>query len=109
MTYREAVEKLKGKTQRKIGNNTWLIDRGGSIAVKLHQTDVVTFYPCGSVKLDSGGWRTVTTKARINEYAEEVRVYQKKHQWYVATKLIGLPGYDWDNPIEYYDGIITKQ
>jgi hypothetical protein len=40
--------------------------RAVSYAVRLHDTDVVTFLPSGSVALDSGGWQTFTTRDRMN-------------------------------------------
>src|SRR5689334_18060408 len=39
----------------------------GDIRLWLYQTAIVTWKPDGSVVLDSGGWKTVTTKARMNE------------------------------------------
>jgi hypothetical protein len=62
---------LGDRETRKIGNNTYarrLAGPFGPIAVRLHQTDVVTAYCDGSVVLNSGGWRTVTTKDRIGRY-----------------------------------------
>lgn len=64
-----------------IANNTRLYRRGdGVIALTLHATDVVTFYRDGRIVLDSGGWRTVTTKDRIGYAAN---VYSVKGEWYV--------------------------
>src|SRR5207302_3754267 len=37
-----------------------------SIGVILHSTKIAQFWPSGKVRLDTGGWMTVTTKARIN-------------------------------------------
>ena len=85
MTYLEAVKMVKGKTsasKRKIGNNTYAeIQPDGSVTIRLHATNVVTIYPDDAVKINSGGWRTSTTKNRINKYSR-VKVYQKNHQWY---------------------------
>ena len=69
MNYQEANEKLTGrcKQRRKVGNNTYLERReNAAIALHLHSTDVVTFHLDGAIVLDSGGWRTPTTKDRIN-------------------------------------------
>jgi hypothetical protein len=99
MTYKEAVMMVKGKTsasRRKIGNNTYAtIQPDGSVAIRLHSTDVVTIYPDDAVKVNSGGWRTSTTKDRINKYSP-VKVYQKNHQWY------------FDDGSEFEDGMIFK-
>jgi hypothetical protein len=84
MTYANACDKLNGRDSRKVGNNTYL-ERINSqtVAVRLHSTHVVTFYADGSYTLNSGGWRTVTTKSRINDYAP-VRVTQRSGEWFVC-------------------------
>jgi hypothetical protein len=86
MNYAEAVSMVHGKTKqkaRKVGNNTYAeIESDNSVSVRLHGTAVVRFYPNGLVKLNSGGWRTSTTKNRINKYSP-VKVYQKKYEWYL--------------------------
>lgn len=90
--YKDAVEKLNGKDRRKLENNTYLEKRdGGNIAVKLHQTDVVTFTPKNEVILSSGGWKTVTTKDRINRYSR-AGIHQKNNQWFVYVSA------DYSNP-----------
>jgi hypothetical protein len=104
-TYQEALELVRhagtGKLmeQKKIGNNTWArLLEDESVAVRLHGTDVVTFMPDGRVKLDSGGWRTVTTKARMNEHARAVRVYSERGRWFVSPTgwldTVAVPFYD---------------
>lgn len=86
MNHTEATKMVRGKTNkdtRKVGNNTYAyIQVDGSVAIELHGTNVVVIYPDDSVMLNSGGWRTVTTKKRINQYSP-VKVYQKKHEWYL--------------------------
>ena len=87
MTYAEVLALVHGKTnrqERKIGNNTYAeIEHDRSISVNLHGTDVVRFYPNGLVKLNSGGWRTHTTKQRINKYSP-VKIFQKNFEWFLA-------------------------
>lgn len=84
MNYTELDSKLQGrnKESRKIANNTYLIRRGNSIAVKLHNTDVVTFNQNGSIVLNSGGWHTPTTKSRINQFIGN-RLSQVNGVWYI--------------------------
>ena len=82
-TYSVASERLGARDSRKVGNNTYLQRRGeGVIALRLHATDVVTWYDNGRTVLNSGGWRTVTTKARINEWAPAY-IVQRGGVWYV--------------------------
>ena len=103
MDFAKAQEKLGNRQSRKIGNNTYLQKRdGGDIAVKLHQTDVVTFKPNGDTVLDSGGWLTVTTKARMNEHAP-CFVYSNKGVWFIS---LVAPYHAQDNEVfPYADGI----
>jgi len=86
-SYQAADERLTGRTpmRRKIGNNTWLKRRGDDIAVRLHDTDVVVYHPDGSITLDTGGWFTVTTKARMNEHSP-FGVSSVRGEWQVALR-----------------------
>jgi hypothetical protein len=77
-----ADAKLSGRDRRKVANNTYLIRREGSIAVRLHDTDVVTYLPNGDIVLNSGGWQTVTTKGRMNDYTD-ARIGSTKGVWSV--------------------------
>jgi hypothetical protein len=85
MTYQEALDKLKGRPRRKLQNNTYLETREHAIAIRLHATDVVTLHEDGTYTLDSGGWKSVTTKDRINAYTS-VNLWQEKHVWYVGGR-----------------------
>jgi hypothetical protein len=102
-SFRQADEALQGRNsaRRKLGNNTYLERRGdGSIAVKLHDTDVVTYRADGSIVLDSGGWLTVTTKDRMNEHGPQGwRVYSVRGVWFVGQEGSNSVG------LVYKDGI----
>lgn len=117
-SYSEAFELFEERRKRgtlsrgvKLANNThldWSEDgRNGDgatepfwFAVKLHRTNVVTFQHDGSIVLNSGGWKTVTTKDRMNCAAQNFRVYSDKGVWYLTM----LP-YDENEPVAYADGI----
>lgn len=87
----------KNKSKR-IGNNTLeIIYSDGSKAIRLHDTNVVTFKK-DKIILDSGGWRTNTTKARINQYSP-FTVYQKDFDWFVVVNN------DWSKLIPFKDGM----
>jgi len=87
-TYQEKDQLLQGRCyqSRKVGNNTYLQRIGeNAIALRLHNTDVVTYYADGSIVLDSGGWKTPTTKDRINMgLPGGWQVYQDKGIWYLV-------------------------
>lgn len=101
MTHAEAVKLIRGKTNktsRKLGNNTWgVIHDNGDVGIILHNTQVVTIHEDGTYMLYSGGWRTVTTKDRMNQYCP-YRVTQRKGEWSVSY---------WDgdrrHTVEYFD------
>lgn len=90
-------ESLEGITKdivssKIIGNNTLEINyKDGSRAIRLHNTDVITFFKNGSFLLNSGGWRTPTTKDRINKHAS-VYVSQKNNIWYINNDIIFFDG-----------------
>src|SRR6188768_2137912 len=76
---------------KRIANNTVKYERAnGDVVYRLHNTDVVTKHANGTFTLNSGGWKTVTTKDRINLYAP-ARVHSDKGVWYVRN---GVPFYD---------------
>jgi hypothetical protein len=87
MNHAEATQMVLGKRKsgkRKIGNNTYAyIEYDGRVSIELHGTKVVVFSPNGLVKLNSGGYRTHTTKKRINQYSP-VKVYQKNFEWFLS-------------------------
>ncbi len=85
-TYEECNSLLTGRTpnKRKLENNTYLERRElNAIAIRLHQTDIMTFFPDGTVTVNSGGWKTVTTKARLNEFLPHgLGISQRGGIWY---------------------------
>ena len=86
MTHAEAIKMVKGKrnaNRRKVGNNTYAeILHDNSVGIMLHSTYVVKIHEDNTYTLQTGGWQTVTTKDRINQYSP-VRVYQRKYEWFV--------------------------
>ena len=64
MNYTEVDQQLQGrcKDSRRYANNTYLIRENGHLAMRYHETNVVTWYPNGDIVLNSGGWHTSTTK-----------------------------------------------
>ena len=67
-----------------IGNNTRLYEENGDeYTVYLHGNLIMRITKRGWTYYD-GGYRSVTTKARLNEYGPN-RVYQKDWEWYVST------------------------
>lgn len=96
MTHAEAVSMVKGisyRTRRKVGNNTYAeILHDGSVGIFLHGTCVVRIHEDGDYTLNAGGWHTVTTKDRMNQYCP-YRVFQKNHEWFVKVGGATVPFY----------------
>ena len=85
MNYEQANELLQGryKSSRKIANNTYLRRDDNRIVIRLHDTDIVTYFSSGIVKVNSGGFFTRTTFDRLNEYVDGCRFYSSKRIPYV--------------------------
>jgi hypothetical protein len=78
--------------QHKIGQHrTKVAQDGNTTVVTYHTTQIVTVVHDGSnestVVLDSDGWRSSTTKTRMNQtaiqFGLDYRVYQRNSRWFV--------------------------
>lgn len=85
-----------------VARNTFQYLDGDVKVLRLHSTDILRIMPDGRVKLDSGGWQTVTTKDRMNRFLPAAyRIVQERGQWFVTR------WYENDcDRIPYYDGMI---
>lgn len=93
--YDEALAYLGGKSSRKIAHNTYLAKIfDGCIAVTYHGNAVIQYRTDG-IYVSSCGWRTFTTKERLNwflprgtwdgeRWHDNVGVYQEAREWYLA-------------------------
>ena len=87
---------MKGKP---IGNNTRLyyedpgIGHESYYSVCLHGNEILKIYSDRFVPSDAG-WKTFTTKARLNDFMPMGSVYQRNWDWYLT---IGDTTYDWDD------------
>lgn len=102
MNYEEALalmKKAKNPSKGKpIANNTRLyVGIDGSFRIKLHGSTIITIYP-NHIVLDSCGYRTRTTKDRMNTFTP-FYVSQKNYKWYVNL----TPPYGEKEP--FYDGM----
>jgi len=55
-----------------------------TISLRYHGTRVVDYRRDGTFVLRSGGWHTVTTKSRINDFSP-ARLYQQNFNWYLGV------------------------
>lgn len=78
---------VKNRFRRRIANNTYVWRMpDASIAIRLHNTDILKFSANGAIVYRTGGWRTVTTKQRLNHFGpSHISIYQDKHNWYIRN------------------------
>ncbi len=87
----------KGKI---IQRNTFrYTNKNGDTVIRLHTTDIITHTLDGKTILNSGGYKSYTTKERMNSYSG-YHVSQRKGVWYVYGSG------NTENSIPYYDGMI---
>lgn len=120
-TYQRYQQMLGRRDQKKLkGRNTYLIRyEDGRIAVRYHQTDVVTAYPDGKIVVETGGWRPgggrvsygwraepgTTTRDRINSYLfSGWHIFQEKHEWYWFNHSADQGMWDSDLKLPFNDG-----
>ena len=70
--------------------------------IVLHRTAIAVYdHKNQALKLNTGGWATVTTKSRLNAILDEVkygcRVFQKNFDWFVSYN---------DQTASFWDGMI---
>jgi len=92
MNFDEAKELLKtARVQangKKINHHTYVVPDGENVAIKLHETNIVTFHPDGTIILDSGGWRTAVTKDRMNNaLCGQLQITARNGIWYIGGSI----------------------
>ena len=70
--------------------------------IVLHRTAIATYdHNTQALKLNTGGWHSVTTKSRLNAILSEVKsgcnVYQKDFNWFVSYA---------DQVVSFFDNMI---
>jgi hypothetical protein len=94
------------QSQRKVSNNTWLLrEDNGSISMKLHATKIVTVDQDGKITLNSGGWRTPTTKGRINDALRDLLHDKAPGISQVDGIWLIYPHGDYDAKLTFADGM----
>jgi hypothetical protein len=82
----------------------------GGTVVTYVSTPIVHIHPDRSVTLRSGGYQTVTTKRKMNQAARQFGlgyvVFQCDFEWFVALRRDDA--FDWDNPVNFTDGMTVR-
>ena len=89
---------LSGHQSRRLAHNTYAeLDPDGSVGVRFHTTRILTFHPADTFTVSSGGWRTVTTKQRLNALLPAgYRIHSNRFAWYITTPEGVFPFEDGD-------------
>ena len=72
--------------------------------IVLHRTAIAVYdHNTQALKLNTGGWQSVTTKSRLNAILSELkcgfRVFQKQFDWYLQTN---------NQTVDFWDGMILS-
>jgi hypothetical protein len=91
---RNMVDTIKNRKCRKFGNTEiYSCNDTDAILVHLHG-NLIAKVTVDSVTLYSAGWRTVTTKSRLNAILSGLGInsyiYQSQYQWYVRNITKGV-------------------
>lgn len=67
----------------------------GAKVTRLHFTDIIFEYPDGSFMVTTGGWKTITTKDRLNNHMPRGwNIYSQKGVWFVTRNGERVPFFD---------------
>ena len=124
MNYTKTLDLLQGVNDYTLyqrldkGNTLGISYKDESLAVRYYWTDVITWKPDRRIILNSGGWRTYTTKDRINHYLQyppwktgwfskpvDCYISQKNSQWYIERENYREGNYE--KPL-FYDGVVLN-
>jgi hypothetical protein len=97
---------------RIIARNTFqYATEDGREVIRLHYTDIVERLPKARLRLNSGGFRTVTTKDRINTALSgtEYRLNQSKGVWTIQRNGESVPFYDGMTLPEAFDSPAARK
>ena len=71
-------------------NTTVTVDSEGNTEVRFHNNLIATIFNNGDLKLSSCGWKTTTTKSRLNAildcFFHNLGVFQKDFVWYIGSE-----------------------
>ena len=77
-------KKTGNKVAKTIASNVLLIDKGDDKRiVRLYDTDIITENGDGTITLNTGGYNTMTTSKRMNEFSSAY-VYRKNWEMYAG-------------------------
>jgi len=101
---KEIMEGIEATSSKLVANNTVEYTKpDGTRVIRFHHTDILEFPKGGQVIFNSGGWKTPTTKDRMNRLQSYATIIQEKGLWYLTTDR--NPCQNKDTWISFFDGI----
>jgi hypothetical protein len=89
---------------KKSGKNDRLEKNRGGVTYYLFDQEIAHYDPDKkTIRLTDAGWRTHTTKDRLNKLLGRIGgITQKQHQWYYVH------GRDWNHPIPWNGSMLLR-
>lgn len=97
--FSDLMDFLDGKDSKKIGFETYVVKvDDNTVAIKHYRTNIITIDATNIMTLDTNGWRSTTSKDRLNQFinCNRASINQKKGVWYIHGS---------NGSFEYEDGV----
>lgn len=99
-----AIQALFGNKSRNISHNGRIEFSDGKAEITLHHTRIVTWLSSGAVRVNTGGYSTITTKKWINLFSG-LGISQKNFRWFIGGVEIHQHAVNTPNGILFSDGV----
>jgi hypothetical protein len=83
----EYLTKGKNKNDRPApeANNTRVLRINDvTVGIKLHNTVIIEYTKQGTIRLNTNGWKTVTTRERMNRFQDKFSIFSEKFIWFLV-------------------------
>lgn len=88
MLERLAQEDIAPVQSKLAGRNTLdYMTSDGRRVIRLHETDILTFHDNGGITIYTGGFNTVTTRSRLNEFLPRGKGYVSTHKGQIRYSM----------------------
>ena len=103
-SFMAALTVLNGRQSRKIGFQTSLVRISEEVVALKHHNTYIVKYDYTGMEVDPNGYRSSTTKRRINKAIRNcgVQIFQKNWEWKVYNRKN-------DTTIPFVDGMIFEK
>lgn len=102
VTARRLVEAFRAGKSRTVGNSSVEINPDHSVVFRLHGNAILDVSPEGEVSASLAGWPTPTTRSRVNDLLDGLKIParfgQSKHVQYFRQpwgEMVDIDSHDW--------------